>query len=441
MTAPRALLVALALLCGCAAPSEPPGEPSPRHNLILISLDALRQDRLGSYGYHRPTSPFLDELAARGILWENATVNTHGTAPSHATMLSGLYQETHRVGFELTEDRLSFPVPEGVRLLQEHLREAGYLTLGVTDGGNASGRFGFGRGFERFNDRGGGIRRQRQRLGRMLDEADTSSQPFFLFFHTYEVHSPYAPPDHVAQQFVDPESPSRFDPTSENLLELQSRADVLAPEDLQRISDLYDAGIRHTDDQLRLLWGELDARDMLDDTFVIVTSDHGEELGDHGGLLHRGLLYDELLRVPLWILGPGLDPGRRRGLASTVDVVPTALGLLGLSSWEGVEGVDLLARPDDEPAHVVSQYARQFYAVRTREWKLIEAPGGRTQLFDLVSDPAETRDVAEEHPDVVSTLRAQLRAWLALPRPTFETPEVESLSPEERRRLESLGYL
>ena len=169
-------------------------EPERPPNILFISIDALRADRLEAYGYDRPTSPFLAELGREGLVFENAFVNTHGTTPSHTTMLSGLYQEQHGVGLDPAEAGgvVERPHPRPVELLPEILRAHGYSTVGVTDGGNAGEAFGFARGFDRFDDRGGGIEKGARRVLRMVGEAGAKA-PLFVFLHTYEVHSPYRP--------------------------------------------------------------------------------------------------------------------------------------------------------------------------------------------------------------------------------------------------------
>jgi len=394
---------------------------------------------LGSYGYDRPTSPFLDSLARGGVVFEEATVNTHGTTPSHTTMLSGVYQQTHRVGFELTKHGLSYPIPPSVRLLQEYLVEEGYATVGFTDGGNAGRRFGFNRSFQHFDDQGGGIRKIRRRLNRFLESEDLSASPFFLFLHTYEVHSPYLPPAEDANEILRGDRTSDFHPISENLVPFVSSAGALPAGDLLRINDMYDAGIRHTDNVLSELFSDLRSRGLLENTFLIVTSDHGEEFGEHGGLLHRGLLYDELLRVPLFIVGPGVSPDRSRSMASTVDIAPTILSLLGLPPLPEHEGQNLLGGAEISVA--MSQYGEDRYGITTSDWKLIETRPRGSELYDLNGDPGETINVAESHPDVVRRLRAILRSWLAEDRPTHETSEGEALSKEDADRLKALGYL
>ena len=428
---------AVVAAAGCGRVTAP---DFPSH-VLLISIDALRADHLGVYGYARDTSPFLSELAGRGILFRRAFVNTHGTTPSHASMLSSLYQETHRVGFSDAGGVAG--LPEQIGLLQEELRRHGYRTIGVTDGGNIGASFGFGRGFDVFHDRGGGVRRGSRRLAALVKENLAGGQPLFLFFHTYEVHSPYQPPAPYAEMFGPFDSD--FSASSSSLLaHAHSAGTSLRPADLERLRGLYDGEIRLTDDTLRHFFEELDALGVLKRALVVVTGDHGEEFGEHGGLLHRGLLYDELLHVPLIVAGPGIPGGQvEDGLVSEVDIAPSLLGHLGFAPPPAMEGRSFLAGGKARGQRaIVAQYGAAKYAVRTDRWKLIltGSPEG-VELYDLAADPRELRRVEAENPEVVATLRGALAAWKSARRPVSGVPPAVELSQEEIEQLKSLGYL
>jgi arylsulfatase A-like enzyme len=433
----------LSLLCALAVAACGGVDTHPRPpNVLLVSIDALRADRVGAYGYGRPTSPFLDHLAAGGLVFENAFVNTHGTTPSHTTILSGLHQETHRVGFEpagRTEGGVVLSrIPDSVPLVQELLRDRGYTTIGVTDGGNAGDAFGFARGFDHFDDRGGGVEKVTRRARRFIEEAGAAA-PLFVFLHTYEVHSPYDPPQMYRDLLdVPPSTPAA---TSAFLLEhAASAASTLAPGELEAISRLYDAEIRLADDTLRAWWSELEAIGFLRDAVVIVTSDHGEEFGEHGGLLHRDLLYDVLIKVPLLVAGRGIEPGRRDQPVSSVDIAPTILDLAGApQAAQGMEGASL--REPRRRSSVVSQYGTSRYALRTREWKLIWSGPGAIELFRMREDPGERENVAERHPDVRDTLLGALERWRRDRRPGIGQGAPVELDEGQWRELESLGYV
>ncbi len=426
-----------AVLAGC-------GPEPPKPNVLLVSIDALRADRLSAYGYSRPTSPFLAELGASGTVFEHAFVNTHGTTPSHTTMLSGLHQGTHGVGLEGTRGGVvPSPIPAAVELLPEILRAAGYATIGVTDGGNVGRQFGFARGFDVFDDRGGGMRRTGSRLEMALARARQARPraPVFVFFHTYAVHSPYDPAPEFRRRLgiadAVPAAATRF---------LRAHVDDAAgvgDSRLAEISALYDAEIREADEELRLLLERLRGSGVLDRCLVLVTSDHGEEFGEHGGLLHRGLLYDELLRVPLLVAGPGVPAGRRDArLVSTVDIVPTILTYLGLPVGSSLQGKSFLGGDGAPRAErVFAQYGASSFAIRTPQWKLIASSSGKLELYDLARDPGERRNLAAVDGAARDQLLGQLREWRAGQRPVPQTAPELALDPEEIERLRALGYL
>jgi arylsulfatase A-like enzyme len=425
-----------AALAGCR---DEPRRPS----VLLVSIDALRADRLTVYGYPRPTSPFLAELGASGTVFANAFVNTHGTTTSHTTMLSGLYQGTHGVGMESSSDVVRSPIPAAVPLVQELLRAAGYATIGITDGGNVGKKFGFARGFEVFDDRGGGIRWTGPRLERALAEARSQrpAAPVFAFFHTYAVHSPYDPAPEYRRLLGIPDS---VEPATTRLLRDHVQdAERLGGDRLAAISALYDAEIRQADDELRALFARLRSSGVLDNCLVIVTSDHGEEFGEHGGLLHRGLLYEELLRVPLLVAGDGGPGGRRETrLVSTVDIVPSILGHVGVPLPRGLPGRSFLApaRGGGEE-RVFAQYGGSRFAVRTPAWKLIASQSGKLELYDLASDPGERENLAEVREEVRDRLRGALEEWRSRQRPVAQSGPELAFEAEEIERLRALGYL
>jgi arylsulfatase A-like enzyme len=437
VVAPMIVLVG----AGCSR-TEPEVVPP---NILLISIDALRADHLGAWGAERETSPFLDGLAAQGIRFSHAFVNTHGTPPSHTTMFSSLYQETHRVGVAPDpETPPPLSVPDGVEMVQEILARDGWTTVGVTGGGYAGADFGFGRGFEVFNDRARDVDRGRQVLVDSLRGVLPSGRPIFAFFHTYEVHSPYRSPPEYDGLFGAEEC--RVATTSEALLELVGTAGkVLDESDFDCIATHYDRGIRYTDDTLRRLADDLGAMGFLDNALVIITADHGEEFGDHGGLLHGGTLFEELLHVPLIVWRSGMAEGRvDHSLASTIDLAPTILAAAGLEPPPIMEGRDLLGANPTHLDHqrVFSQYGTTLYGVRTHDHKLIVRGGwGNPTLFDLENDPGERRNVAADHPELAAELLAELNEWReARPRLEDLTSETVELSPEQIEQLEALGY-
>ena len=436
------VVLTLVVTLGCQTESKRP-------NVLLISLDTLRADHLSCYGYHRQTSPFLDELASRAVLFKNTFVNTHGTPQSHATILSAQYQETHKVMFEVLRAgrRASGvtvnPVPSRIVLLQEILRGHGYVTLGVTDGGYMAEHFGFARGFAEFHDDREGVQAGTGKLISMVQRYAQDDQPIFALYHTYEIHMPYTPPQQYRTIFG--QFNSKFLPIYENVKPLKNDASALSKDDLEAMEGMYDGGIRFVDDTLRRMFSALRGIGFLDNYVVVITSDHGEEFGEHGGLEHSETLYDELLHVPLIIAGSAVPDGRvDERMASSIDIVPTILSYVGIEVDIPFEGVDLLAAPpesQDEQA-VVSQFGNLMYAIRTRSWKLIQNMHPvSVELYDLRKDPMEQQNVAEAFPDVKRSLEGRLSAWKDRLKSSAADSGRVKLSEKQLERLRSLGYV
>jgi arylsulfatase A-like enzyme len=427
---------------GCNAPE--PAAPGPP-NVLLVSLDTFRADHLSCSGYHRHTTPFLDELAAGGTRFSHASVNTHGTPSSHTTMLSSLYQETHRVWADRESgDRRAPSIPDGIALLQEIFGAAGWTTAAVTGGAWMSASYGFSRGFDHFSDQGVDADQGAALFVETLESAMADGRPVFALFHTYEVHSPYLPPEGYGSLFGTYSSDVK--PTWNGLQPFSHTANRdLADSDLDFLVSQYDGEIRYLDDQLRWLFSRLEAMGFLDNAVVLVTADHGEEFGDHGGLLHRGTLFEELVRVPFIVWGRGVRSGVvDPTLVSTIDIAPTLLTAAGLEPPAAMEGRDVLT-PSPVPwagQRVFAQYRDALYSIRTPRFKLIRGPGDQIKLFDLEGDPRERRNLASARPDLANELSSELETWRRdRPRMPGEGSSTTELDPATEERLRALGYL
>ncbi|MGE0639734.1 MAG: sulfatase [Thermoanaerobaculia bacterium] len=347
-----------ALLLGCA--QAPPEESAsagrgfaatPTRGYILISIDTLRADHLGAWGYELPTSPFLDQLAARSTVFENAWSQVPSTLPSHISMFTGLYPAEHGV----------FPPsavlsPE-IHTLPELLRQAGFRTGGHTEGGYVQGGYGFARGFDEWTDTPyDGDADIVRTLGRGLEFARgvPAGERFFLFLHSYTVHDPYEPPEPYRSMFWSGPPPADAGSADgPHFAAVNSGAATASPEAIAYYRALYDGSIRYLDDALRSFFGELESSGLLAETTVILTSDHGEEFGEHGRLVHTQI-YPECLHVPLLVVHPGQPTGSRSGaLAESVDLLPTILDLAGAPAAPGISGSSLrgaIEHPDATPA-------------------------------------------------------------------------------------------
>jgi arylsulfatase A-like enzyme len=439
-----ALALALLACAGCAQEAR-------ARNLILISIDTLRADRLGCYGYARPTSPFLDRQAHAGVLFADATATSSWTYPSHASLFTGLYPG--RNGATELKRRMRTDVAS----LAEWLSARGYRAAGVVSSTLFQG-YGLERGFERLEyvDPGGPEPSQvTAHAVQWLEEVDRS-RPFFCFIHYLDPHSDYSSLPEFEAPFAEPYGGTASG-KSEQLFQHVSGFLHFDAADARHLSNLYDAGVRQQDAELEKLFAYLERSGLLADALVVLTSDHGEEFLEHGGVMHGLAQYEESVRVPLLFFGPDVPRDVRVAESvSLVDVMPTVLDLLGLPAPAGLDGHSLRALME-EPARARGSRALFIEAdldppgptarsmvpgddtaVRRGTFKLVLDPTqGHAALFDLEHDPGEKNDVAAQHPELVRELRAELERFQAR---RTQGSAAEPLSPEDLKKLEELGY-
>jgi arylsulfatase A-like enzyme len=413
---------------------------------VLVSIDTLRAGLLGCYGYERPTSPALDALAARGVLFERALATAPWTLPSHASLLTALYPSHHGVR------RAGAVLPADVAPWAERLRERGFATAAVVNSRWLAEDSGLQRGFDDFLRVDDAVeRREPSAVGALAEGWLTQRrEPFFLFVHFYDVHSNYWSLPRYEREFLRPYG-GAVDGSTAQLRAVRDGHLELGKADVRRLVDLYAAGIRQLDDVLAHFVGLLRSEGLLERTLLVVTADHGEEFLDHGGVMHGRTQYEEVLRVPLVFAGPGVPAGVRVGEpVSLVDVLPTAFAALGEPVPEGLDGRDL--RPLwQRPGATLGE--RMLFseadwrnaeddvlrAVRFGRWKLVSnRRTGERRLFDLARDPRERVDVQADHPELVARLAAALDE---LARGAREASLPGELTPEAIERLEELGYL
>ncbi len=371
-------LVAVGCFVGC---SDHPAPPSVR-GIILISLDTLSAEHLGLYGYHRDTSPFLDRLSERAVVFDNAIVQLPGTLPSHMSIFTGLYPSEHDV----------FPVDsvlsEEIPTFPELLKAGGYRTAGHTENGYVSGRYGFSRGFDEWDDErfplwyGGDTFLVR---GLRFLESLAPDERFFLFLHTYAVHDPYNPPKDCQAGFWQGAPPEAAPPpSSETLLAHNQGLITVSPEIADYFRALYDEEIRCLDGFLERFFADLDGLGILKDSLVIITADHGEEFLEHGKLGHDQI-YNENLHVPLIMVFPGQEHGVRVGeVVESIDIMPTILEFAGIVAPEHISGRSLAPLAmGGESLLDGKAYSRSFRASGHEERSLYERQDG--ELFHLLS--------------------------------------------------------
>lgn len=414
-------------------------------NVILISIDTLRADHLSTYGYYRNTSPKIDRFGSKSILFENAISQETWTIPSHISIFTSLYPLTHRVGINNT-------LAENATTLTEVLKSEGYATAAFTAWGWAiAPTTGLGRGFDiyrQINYTNASLEKLKESSVHYLDNSNpvfgwlekNRGKKFFLFFHTASVHDPYVAAKNYSKVF-DPSYSGAMLDSEERLLDIVwdnptrffNKSDTVSPEVVARqlvkstmnISDardvyhlvaVYDGKILQTDGFVGFFLERAEGMGLLNNTIIVLLSDHGEELFDHGKLGHSQQLYDETIHVPLIIYNPRVEGGARiKEQAQLIDVMPTVLDMLGMNIPK-VEGRSLLPLVDGTAgdsfnSYVFSTKGLEDASVREISWKAIFKSNGVPELYNLISDPRETKNIIKERNDKFSELKEKLFEW------------------------------
>jgi arylsulfatase A-like enzyme len=338
---------------GSAPEASASGDVQRGGNVLLISIDTLRADALSSYGNPNPTSPVLDALAADGLRFREVLTQAANTATSHATLLTGAFPWTHRVSNVSEGDKRFYGLPDDFTTLGESFTSRGYATAAFTDGGPFSPKWNLMQGFESHSNKLQGVKTKVELLLEHIDKTKSEERPRFMFLHTYEVHQPYLPPLDWAHRFVsDPDYDGSLLETARKTRmdaevsgktlrgrPLLKDSDSFEEADIRYLWDLYQGGVAYTDNQLGVLFDGLRERGMFDDTLIIVTSDHGEEFGEHGFFGHKQV-YHETLSVPLIVHLPKGSPEAWAGTVvderiSQVDVHASLMDFLDASAPHG----------------------------------------------------------------------------------------------------------
>ena len=404
------------------------GSSARPRNLIIVSIDTLRADRLGCYGNDRPTSPAIDRIAGEGVVFDDASAPSPWTKPSHASLLTGLYPSRNGAVAMDSEMR------EDVVHLASHLAGRGFQTFAVVNSMMLNQR-GLERGFQqlKYVPYIQGDRKSSPVTAPAIEmlRGRDRSKPLFALVHYMDVHSDYLSLPKYEAMFVRPYE-GYADGTTQQLYRFAAGRFDLDKKDAAHLLDLYDAGIRQVDDQLARLFGFLREDGLLDDSLLVVLSDHGEEFLEHGSVLHGHTQFQEIVRVPLVFRGPGVPAGKRVEVpVSLIDVMPTSLALLGVPAPDDLDGVSLRglwrqpltglqARLLYFEADVVFPPRKPglapvgpYRAVRDGRFKLhLDIDTGNVGLFDLSEDPGETVNVMARHPDEGKRLWIELKRFL-----------------------------
>jgi arylsulfatase A-like enzyme/Flp pilus assembly protein TadD len=392
-------------------------------NLVFITIDTLRADHAGAYGYAAAETKTLDRLAREGVLLEDAVVQVPQTRPSHACLFTGLYPYEHGL-----RDNYSPRLAAGHKTLAQHLKLLGYSTAAFVGGYPVSRSSGLDQGFSVYDDPFGEGERStvadshlERPAARVVDSAlrwlgTRPAGPFFVWVHLFDPHAPYKPPAPWGARFA--KSP-------------------------------YDGEVAYADAEMGRIVDWLEERGLRRDTLVVATSDHGEGLGEHGEQEHLLFLYDSTLRVPALFSWPGtLRAGARLGgQFRSIDFVPTVLALLGRPALptSGISRADSVragTRIPDNESYAESLYGQLHYgwapllALRGEGWKYIEAP--RAELYHLIEDAHEMSNVLDQRSQVSTAMRARLAPYRAAGGPQAAKGTID---PDAAERLAALGYV
>jgi len=445
------LAVCVLGIAGCAGgpPAAKPSAPEveaqivrtqPPKRVVLVTIDTLRADYVGSYGATQVKTPTLDRLARDGVRFETAISPAPITMVSHTSLMTALDPPMHGV-----HANGKFRLPDSIPTLAERFQQAGITTAGFVAAVVLDRRYGLDRGFDSYDDQMGyrrniagatGAYAERtadQMTDAVLAWLKTAPDEFFLWVHYYDPHGNYDPP----KGFRPKTMPTLKDPKHADVLETAS---VMFP-------PLYAGEIYFVDTELGRMLRGIDNRFRDDDTLFVVTSDHGESLCEHGEITHTLTLYDATQRVPLLMEGAGLPAGRVvRAPVRLIDVAPTILEFAGLPALGGAAGVSLLPWVQGQRTDALTAYVETLetylgygwspvLGLRTDRYKYLRTV--RPELYDLARDPHELANLAEAEPAVVAEFDGQLEARLAGARPV--EPNVVA-QPEQAAMLESLGY-
>ncbi|MCP4708438.1 MAG: sulfatase-like hydrolase/transferase [Planctomycetes bacterium] len=388
-------------------------------NVVLISIDTCRADRLGCYGYDRAATGVLDALAGEGILYTKARTPVPMTLPSHCSMLTGTYPPYHRV-----HDNFDARLDTRHVTLSEILSGEGFVAGAIVSSMVLREGVGLDQGFDSYND-DFGVSSQLKPIDERTAEPTSrlavefieghQEEPFFLFLHYFDPHDKYEPPEPYASRFAD---------------------------------DLYSGEIAYTDACIGMVIDCLKELDLYDSTLIVVVGDHGEGLGDHGESTHGFLIYQSTIQVPFIIRGPGVKSGQVNDqTVSLVDLAPTVLGYLDLEIPEHMQGVDLSDRtPQVSGREVFTESllptkfdGNPLLGVVSDKWSYIHSL--RPELYDLAADRGELRNLLESENQQVRLMQSHLSEMVAEMVGAESADEPWVLDDETRSRLESLGYV
>jgi arylsulfatase A-like enzyme len=460
-----------------------------RPNVLIYMIDTLRADHASLYGYKRDTTPFLRKLAATSVVFDDCQAQATWTKPSIASLLTSIYSYTHGIFNDYDT------IPKGAATLAEQLRNAGYVTANIAASPWAGKITGLQRGFDYVMEFPVIQRHRTDTADRGTDSAALNKvvfpwlerhrdEPFFLYAHATDPHAPYRPPAGFEEKFANPAETAEFNRDYASLRDQgQYGGGTVVSRDgckmngidpdkfIRRAIDRYDGEVLHNDANLELLAAKLKQLGILDNTLIIVVSDHGEEFWDHGWTAHGHSLYQELAHCVFLMWNPKLLSASRRVTepVQLIDVMPTVLDLLNLKAPDIVQGQSLaplakgrpfhrrtpvmtsrFAHPNAKPNGFVPENRINTFALIEANWKLIYREKGkevglnRVELYDRRTDRTETNNVAGAHPQDVERMMAELGKWVDAQkqiRAVLGKGARSMLDQQTLDQLRSLGYI
>ncbi len=451
------LLILLIFLNGLVALDKRANRPdSP--NIVLIIVDCLRADHLGFYGYQRPTSPAIDQLARSGLLFKRAYANAPWTKPSIASIFSSLYTTEHNV---LNEANV---LPSEINTLAEVLKNKGYKTF-FFNGGNdfLEKDFNFHQGFDTCRYRSHQTTNADQVTGDFISEiSQIDNDPFFAYIHYMDAHAPYTKTP-INYLFTKNDNPN-FEPGNRksgfNKIRALLADNRLSTDDREHIIALYDAQIRFIDENIKAVTLFLNRSGLLENTILIITSDHGEEFWDHDNFEHGHSLYNELLHVPLIITGPDIPSRESTTPVQLIDIAPTIYHAVGIRKDTRLQGINLTDLPHNGPRDPQSPifasgtlYGNEKYCTfeagkkviqntddGSNKWKLIGYTSPvEVEVYDIEKDPREHNNLIDAIPDTQQLLKP-LQDLQNKSARFEEEVGTSMLDADLRDKLKALGY-
>ena len=472
--------------------AEGKGTEEERPNILLLVLDTTRADHLSCYGYPKPTTPSLDQLSAEGVLFEQAYSPAVWTLAGHASIFTGMAPSKNGANAEHIYLEDSFTT------LAEILQGCGYRTAGFCNNAWVSEFTGLDQGFQHYRKMwlkpygtnfliAHGFFRGIQMLFSDApptgDVANTTREvldwvgkdgekPFFVFINLMEPHPPLDyRPDFTTPFLPEDMSPEDLKKVNQNPYSIWAGKKKMDEAEFAGYRALYDGELRYMDSHLGTFFGKLRSAGILDDTLVVVTADHGEQMGEGGYLGHHFALREALIHVPLIIRYPKLFPAGNRiaNRVQTLDILPTMLAMLGIEApevWESLQGESLYPLPQDKGRYIIAEemrpllemkfvnafqpsfdvdreYGHRIKACLEDQYKYVFQDDGKEEIYDIEQDTQEVQNVLKKHPDVVKRFRGKMQKWLASFEP-FEIKEEDyRFKPDKatEEQLRSLGYI